>query len=241
EGRARDRHAGRTDRGAGRRPGTGRGLRRPHAGPAAQLHVRAEPGQAVGHPRGADREAPPEDHRRQGRDGTVGRPEAADAESRSAGNIPAAARLGLRRQRSEADVIQTLLHQWAASTGRAPDWLLSLAAMIVALAIAWGLHRLAYAMLDRLARKRGLLPHALLARTAGPTRLASMILALGVAASVSPLPDSYRPWIRHLLQIGFIGLLGWLALGILHVLTVVYSRRFETDQAQTIDARRHLT
>lgn len=113
--------------------------------------------------------------------------------------------------------------------------------MVVALALAWGVHRLAFSVLGRLARTRGLLPQALLARTRGPSRLALMILGLGVAASIAPLPDSYRPWIRHLLQIGFIALLGWIALGVLHVLTVVYSRRFEAGQAASVDARRHLT
>ncbi|HEY4029090.1 MAG TPA: mechanosensitive ion channel family protein [Caulobacteraceae bacterium] len=118
---------------------------------------------------------------------------------------------------------------------------MSIAAMIVAIALAWGVHRLAYGALSRLARRHGLLPQALLARTRGPTRLALMILALGAAAAVSPLPDSYRPWLRHLLQIGFIALLGWIALGVLHALTVVYSRRFESGQADSVDARRHLT
>lgn len=113
--------------------------------------------------------------------------------------------------------------------------------MILALGIAWGAHRLAFTVLGRLAQDRGLLLQALLNRVRGPSRLAVMILALGAAATISPLPDAYRPWIRHLLQIGFIALLGWIALGVLHVLTVVYSRRFETGQVDGVDARRHLT
>jgi len=133
------------------------------------------------------------------------------------------------------------LHQWAAATGGTPEWLLSLAVMVVAVGLAWGAHRLAFTFLGRLAERRGLLLHALVARTRGPSRLALMIVALAVAAEVSPLPASSRPWIRNALEIGFIALLGWITLSALHVLTVVYSRRFETGQADSVDARRHLT
>ena len=133
------------------------------------------------------------------------------------------------------------MHQWAASTGWAPDWLVSLAVLAAALGLAWALHHLAYVLLGQLARREGLLPHALLARTRDPSRLVLMIAALAAAAELSPLPEASRPWIRHLLQIGFIGLLGWTALGVMHVLTVVYSRRFEVGQADSVDARRHLT
>jgi small-conductance mechanosensitive channel len=134
-----------------------------------------------------------------------------------------------------------LLHQWAASTGWAPDWLLSIAAMIIALGLAWGAHRVAFMVLGRLARRGGVLPQALTARVRGPTRLAVMILALGFGAGVSPLPDAYRPWIRHLLQIGFIALLGWIALDVLRVLTTIYRRRFEAEEVDNVIARRHLT
>lgn len=113
--------------------------------------------------------------------------------------------------------------------------------MVLALGLGAGAHRLAFAVLGRLAQRRGLLPQALLDRTRGPSRLAVMIAAVAAAVEIAPLPESYRPWIRHLLEIGFIALLGWIALGVLHVLTVVYSRRFEAGEVDNIIARRHLT
>jgi small-conductance mechanosensitive channel len=118
---------------------------------------------------------------------------------------------------------------------------LSGAALAVALGVAWAAHHLAFALLGRLARRRGLLLQALLSRSRGPSRLALMILAIGAAAAVSPLPASYRPWIHRVLEIGFIALLGWIALGALHVLTVVYSRRFDLGATDNLTARRHLT
>ena len=68
-----DRCPGRIDRRAGRRSRARRGLSRPDAGATEKLRVQPEPGQAVGHTRGADREVPRPDHRRQGRAGAVGR------------------------------------------------------------------------------------------------------------------------------------------------------------------------
>ena len=113
--------------------------------------------------------------------------------------------------------------------------------MLVGLAVAWGVHRAAFVVLGRLAQRRGFMLQAMLTRTRGPSRLALMIVALAAAEEISPLPTSYRPWIRHLLEIGFIALLGWIALGVLHVLTVVYSRRFDLGGADNLSARRHLT
>jgi small-conductance mechanosensitive channel len=139
------------------------------------------------------------------------------------------------------EVIQAQFHQWVASTGWASDWLWSAVVLIVVLGLAWVGHRLAFILLGRLAEKRGVLPRALLARVRGPTRLAVMILALGMAQEIAPLPADYHPWIRRLLEIGFIALLGWIALGVLHVMTAVYNRRFEAGDVENVIARRHLT
>ena len=71
ESGARDRHAGGTDRGAGRRSRVGRGVRGPDTGAAKELPIRSEPGQAIGDPRGADREVSRQDHRREGCAGVI--------------------------------------------------------------------------------------------------------------------------------------------------------------------------
>ena len=113
--------------------------------------------------------------------------------------------------------------------------------LLVVLGAAWGAHHLAFAIPGRLVAKRGPLPRALLARTRGPSRLAVMIVALSAAQEIAPLPTNYHPWIRHLLEIGFIALLGWIALGVLQVTTAAYNRRFEAGEVDNPVARRHLT
>jgi small-conductance mechanosensitive channel len=122
-----------------------------------------------------------------------------------------------------------------------PPWLVSLGIFACAIALALLLHRLAFAMVTRLVAGMDLFWRSLVSRTHGPTRFATMTVALGFAASVSPLSEGQAVMIRQILLVCFVALIGWIARSALHIWTTVYLRRFKLDAEDNLLARKHVT
>jgi small-conductance mechanosensitive channel len=122
-----------------------------------------------------------------------------------------------------------------------PDWAASLIILGTAPFLANLLHRLLFRFVTNRVAQMDLLWRALVARTEGPTRLAFLIAGLSLAASIAPLPPGWAPIIRNILSVGFIALLGWIALTAFHVWMVVHLRRFKLDAADNLLARKHVT
>ena len=122
-----------------------------------------------------------------------------------------------------------------------PEWAVSL--VIVALAILAGLfvHNLLFRLLTRLAAPRDLFWRSLVARTERPARLAILVVALGVAASLAPLTTAQTVAIRHILLICLIILLAWFARTAMHIWSIVHLRRFKLDAEDNLLARKHVT
>jgi len=122
-----------------------------------------------------------------------------------------------------------------------PDWAVSLIILLPAPFLAIMLHRLLFRFVTNWVARMDLLWRALVARTEGPTRLALLIMSVSLAASIAPLPPGWAPVIRNILSVGFIALLGWIALTAFHVWMVVHLRRFKLDAADNLLARKHVT
>ena len=122
-----------------------------------------------------------------------------------------------------------------------PAWMISLVLMALAIALALFVHRMAFAVVKRLVAQMDLFWRSLVSRTHGPTRFAFVTIALGFAASVSPLTYEQTNLIRHILLACFVGLLGWIAHTALHIWTTVYLRRFKLDAEDNLLARKHVT
>jgi small-conductance mechanosensitive channel len=122
-----------------------------------------------------------------------------------------------------------------------PDWAASLIILLPAPFLAHALHRVLFRLVTNWVAQMDLLWRALVARTEGPTRLAFLIAGLSLAASIAPLPPGWAPIIRNILSVGFIALLGWIALTAFHVWMVVHLRRFKLDAADNLLARKHVT
>ncbi len=123
----------------------------------------------------------------------------------------------------------------------APPWALGAAALVAVVLIAWAAHHVLWRWLAEQAAKRGLLSSALVARTRGPSGFASVVVAAWALVSFAPMPALPGPMLASALQIAFIVLAGWASLAALHVGVVVYSRRFQLDTDDNLNARRHLT
>ncbi|HSI39758.1 MAG TPA: mechanosensitive ion channel domain-containing protein [Xanthobacteraceae bacterium] len=133
-----------------------------------------------------------------------------------------------------ADEIEGLLY-WA------PDWLVSLLFFAIAIVVGIILHRIAFRVITRLVRDMDLFWRSLVSRTEGPTRLAAIVIMLGIAAPVAPLSLQGTFWVRHILLVCSIALIAWLAHTALHIWVTVYLRRFKLDAEDNLLARKHVT
>lgn len=128
-----------------------------------------------------------------------------------------------------------------ATLGWLPDWVISLAAIALALAVALS----AYGGVVRFFRKRlkssTSFWRPLLLRTRRPMRLALCIGAVSWAIHVAPLPAREAGLVQHGLLIAFIVLLGMMAMTALDIGSALYLRRYRIDVSDNLLARKHLT
>ncbi|CAN5449120.1 mechanosensitive ion channel [soil metagenome] len=122
----------------------------------------------------------------------------------------------------------------------APPWTVSLGLIVVAILVALMVH---FALVQVVRRwlARDAFWSALAVRTRRPTRLAFIVAALSLAASVAPLTALQAANAKHLLLILFIVLVGWMVLAALDIGAALYMRRFNVDVEDNLLARKHLT
>ncbi len=136
---------------------------------------------------------------------------------------------------------QTLHPYFRLATDWIPDWLLSMAVLVLALLFAWFLHHIVFRLLTRIVAERDLFWRSLVSRNRRPLRLGLVVLMLVPAVSIAPLTDQQGEIIRHLLLLAFILLLGWMARAALHIWLTIYLRRFKLDAEDNLLARKHVT
>jgi len=122
-----------------------------------------------------------------------------------------------------------------------PDWLISAVVAVAAILLAWWLHALAFAALQRWVSGQDLFRRSLASRIKGPSRLAAIMLAIALAVTIAPLSSDQAAVVRRLMIVGIVILTGWGLATVLHVWTVVYLRRFKLDSEDNLLARKHIT
>jgi len=137
--------------------------------------------------------------------------------------------------------LDTLIHAIAQRLGWAPSWVLSLVVVAFALAAALAAHEVVVRLVRRAMQSREAFWRELLVRTRAPGRLAIMVLAAGWGLSLAPLSDGQGAWVRHVLVIAFIIMLGWVALTALDIGAALYLRRYRLDVEDNLLARKHVT
>jgi hypothetical protein len=123
--------------------------------------------------------------------------------------------------------------------GWLPAWEVSLVVDAVAVLLAVWVHSVVFKWIERWVARQDLFRRSLVSRVKGPTRLAVAMAALAIASSFVPLSD--EKFIRKLMIVGIVILIGWIATTALHVWTVVYLRRFKLDSEDNLLARKHVT
>jgi small-conductance mechanosensitive channel len=122
-----------------------------------------------------------------------------------------------------------------------PDWVLGLMLIAAALVAALFAHQLLVRAVGRGLRRRDAFTRSLVVRTRGPSRFALVIAALSWAARAAPVPPQSEDLIQRGLAIAFIVLCGWIVMTAIDIGSALYMRRFRTDAADNLQARKLLT
>ena len=136
--------------------------------------------------------------------------------------------------------LQSVFSTFADALGFAPAWVVSLLILAGALVVAWLLHAVILALLERLLRERSYW-YSILKATKDPTRLAFLLVAFAVALPTSPLDPGTKAIFARLLGLATICLLGWMAITALHIAANIYLMGFQTDVQDNLLARKHIT
>ena len=125
--------------------------------------------------------------------------------------------------------------------GFLPPWSQGLILLVVASAIALLVHAAAVISLRRTLRRHATYFAPMLGRIRGPTRLALLLLAWGIALQSTVFDESVVFYLGRALMIAFVGLVGWAVIAAINVATDVYLRRFRLDSPDNLLARKHFT
>ena len=126
-----------------------------------------------------------------------------------------------------------------------PDWmpLWAMSLLILgggALAALLG-HDLAVRAVRRATRGRDGFLRALLPKLRRPTRLAALILGVGLVAAAAPMGAEAAEALRRLLSFGFVILVGWSLIVAIDIWAVLHARQYRIDAEDNLLARKHLT
>lgn len=137
------------------------------------------------------------------------------------------------------------LQDWTAALQARFAWLPEWATGLLLIAGAIVLAQLLHVTVAFLIRRARLPQHSfiamLLARTEGPARLAVSLLAVAVVMPAVRLDPVVTEVIVHLLVIGFVALLAWIAIRAVDLSAVLYLRRYRMDAEDNLLARKHFT
>jgi small-conductance mechanosensitive channel len=128
------------------------------------------------------------------------------------------------------------------STFRAlPGPVLAAGLMLLAVALAIVVFSIIVRLTRHLFAVRHPILFSFLRRTKGVLRFALILFALSVATRNAPLDDNTADSLSRIFQVGFIVMVGWLAIVGTHVLADIYLLRFRIDVEDNLLARKHVT
>ncbi len=125
--------------------------------------------------------------------------------------------------------------------GWAPPWLFSTGLIVIAALAAVAVHGAGVRLVRRLLRSRDEFLRSLVQRTRGPTRLALLVVFVGIAVSLAPMEVAHRILAGRLLTFVFVLMLGWVVMTALDIWASIYLRGFRIDVEDNLLARKHVT
>ena len=122
----------------------------------------------------------------------------------------------------------------------APDSITVMVILGLAAALALGLHGVGASAARRLLRDHPYV-YVFVRQARGLTRIALVVLALGLALPAAPLAPDISGLIGRMLLLATIALIGWAALTVLAIASDLYLLRFRIDVEDNLLARKHVT
>ncbi|MEW6017232.1 MAG: mechanosensitive ion channel domain-containing protein [Pseudomonadota bacterium] len=122
-----------------------------------------------------------------------------------------------------------------------PVWAVNLLILACGAFIALAAHDLAVRAVRRATRSRDGFLQALLPKLRRPTRLAALILGVGLAAEAAPMGADSAQALQRVLSFGFVILVGWSLIVAIDIWAVLHARQYKVDSEDNLLARKHLT
>jgi small-conductance mechanosensitive channel len=122
-----------------------------------------------------------------------------------------------------------------------PDWLLSLALVVIAIGVALLVHALVQRLVLALWASRRPMLAALVRRTRGVTRYAAMLFALSIIMPLLPLDPVATDMANRVFVAGFVLLIGWVVLLGANASADYYVARFRAGAPDDLLARKAIT
>lgn len=126
-------------------------------------------------------------------------------------------------------------------SGWVPHWVVGLALVAGAIVLALFVHSIALRVIRRVLGKERSVARIILDRTAGPTRLALVLAAVGFVLPLAPLDDALRQPLSRLLAVAVIALVGWISIRAVDMAAARYLQQFRLDVDDNFLARKHVT
>lgn len=137
--------------------------------------------------------------------------------------------------------VSAWLARLAAFFGWLPWWAASLILITGCCAVALMLHRIVIEAAERAVRDRSLFLRSLVSRTRGPSRLATLAVALSIASTIAPLSWQVGVAVNQVLLVALVALIGWACVTAIEIWSIIYLRRFKLDSEDNLLARKHVT
>jgi small-conductance mechanosensitive channel len=122
-----------------------------------------------------------------------------------------------------------------------PPWLIGLGVVILAVAFALLLHKIAVALIKRAIGRKRSTAVLILDATTGPMRLAFCLAAVAFVTPLVPLGDNLRSALTHLFVIATIALVGWISIRSVDLAAGRYLLRYREGIEENFLARKHVT
>ncbi len=122
-----------------------------------------------------------------------------------------------------------------------PEWAVVTTIVAVFVFVGWAANQIVFGVLTFAVRKRDVFWRGVVRRAKLQVRIAVMILALGLAVTVSPLHPEPSLLIRQTLLFLLVLNLGWMLIGSMNMWAAVYLRRFNLESEDNLIARKHVT
>lgn len=122
-----------------------------------------------------------------------------------------------------------------------PEWVVISVIVTVFVFVGWAANQIVFGLLTFAVRKKDVFWRGVVRRAKLQVRIALMILALGLAITVSPMHPDPSLLIRRILLFLLVLNLGWMLVGSMNMWAAVYLRRFNMESEDNLIARKHVT